>query len=158
MAGPHLGQQLGLGEGLHLGQQRRRVLSGQGAELELEAALVRHDVERGAGGDDAGGDRAMRRIEALLERPAGAELEIPPAQADDDLGGDLERVDALMAERGMAGEAGHDAGVAGLALVAVGDAHGGGLADHRPERHAAGSSSASRSSRRGAPLQPTSSS
>ena len=72
---------------------------------------------------DAGGDRAMGRLEAVGERPAGAELEIAPAQMDDDLGGDLDRVDAQMVERRMAGEAGHAARVAGLALVAVGDPH-----------------------------------
>ena len=103
--GAHRGQQLGLSEGLHLAQQLRCVLPRQRAELELEAALVRHDVERGPGRDDAGRDRAMRRIEALLKRPAGAELEVPPAQVDDDLGRDLERVDAPMTERGVAGKA-----------------------------------------------------
>jgi hypothetical protein len=127
----HLRQELGLGELLHLGEQRRPILPRQGAELELEAALVRHDIERGAGADDAGGDRAMGRIEALLKRAPRAELEVAPPQADDDLRGDLERVDALMIERGMAGESGHHAGIAGLALVGVGRPHGGGLADHR---------------------------
>ena len=68
------------------------------------------------------------------ERPASAELEIAPAQVDDDLGRDLDRVDAQMIERRVAGEAGHAALVAGLALVAVGDPHRGRLADHAAER------------------------
>ena len=66
--------------------------------------------------------------------PRVLELEVAPAQADDDLGCDLDRVDAQMIERRVAGEPGHGAGVARLALVAVGDPHRGRLADHAAER------------------------
>ena len=70
MAGAHLRQKLSLGEGLHLVQERRRVLARQDPELELEAAPGGHDVERGAAVHDARGDRAVRRIEARLEGPS----------------------------------------------------------------------------------------
>ena len=62
-----------------------------------------------------------------------------------------------MIERRVAGEAGHGTGVARLALVAVGDPHGGRLADHAAE----GQRRQARSQmieQRGTPLQPTSSS
>ena len=107
----------------------------QGAELELEAAGVRHDVERRAALDSPVVTVQWGGIEAVGRNgPRARKSRLSPPQADDDLGGDLDGVDALMIERGVAGEPGHAAGVAGLALVGVGDAHAGGLADHAAQR------------------------
>ena len=76
----------------------------------------------------------MGRLELALERPREAELVVQATQLSDDPGRDLDRVHPEVIERRMARQASDGAHVAGLALVAVGEAHPGRLADHAAER------------------------
>ena len=56
-------------------EQSFRVLAGERPKLEFEAALLGHDVERAAAGDDACAHRAMGRLEVGREWTLGAKLE-----------------------------------------------------------------------------------
>jgi hypothetical protein len=76
----------------------------------------------------------MRRLKLRLVRSPGPELVVQATELADDLGRDLDRVHAQMIERRMAGQPPHAAHVARLALVAVGEAHPGRLADHAAGR------------------------
>jgi len=130
---------------LHLRQQRRgmaadlrdegvRVVAREVADLEIEAAVARHDVECGPARDDAGLDRRIGRHEARIERPLVAPAPGEPADVRDDLGRGLDGVDADMGQGRVTLAAVDVAAQALLALVRDHRLHRGGLADDAEPR------------------------
>ncbi len=72
----HLRQEA-LRVGLHLGEERVRIVERQVADLEVELAVARHDVERGAAADDAGVHGRVRDVVGVVERRRGRGTRAP---------------------------------------------------------------------------------
>ena len=99
-------------------KQRIGIVERQVPELEIEAAVARHDVERRAAADHAGVHRRVRA--RRTRRRSRRDRETRRAMLREerhDFAGDLHRVDAARRQRRMRLVAAHAAAVAFLALV-----------------------------------------
>ena len=86
----HRGQEA-RGVALHFGEQRVGIVERQMAELEIERAVARNDVERGAAVDHADVHGRVRHVVRVVAAAAVAESRAPSGEERDDLAGDLRR-------------------------------------------------------------------
>ncbi len=112
-----------------LGQQGVGIVEGQVPKFEIEAAVARHDVERGAAAHHAGVDGRVGYVVGRVVDAAITKTARHVRQERDDLAGDLHGVHAARRQRGMRLVSTHAAAVALLALVRDDQVHAGGFAD-----------------------------
>ena len=103
-------------------------------DLEVELAVARHDVERGAAADDARVDCRVRYVVCVVVLALVAERARDVGEVGDDLAGDLDGVDAERRQRRMRFVSAHAAAPALLALVRDDELHAGRLADDAAQR------------------------
>lgn len=127
--GLHLGFQLFAGIALELVEEVGGLLRADAAELEFEAAVFGHDVQRRAALDGAGMNGGMVDVIEIVERAFLLDAPCHVFQIGDHFGGVLDRVDAGRRQARMSFETAYPAAVAELALVADDDLHAGRLAD-----------------------------
>src|SRR5947208_6612433 len=104
------------------------------ADLEVEPAVPRNDVERGAAADDADMRRRVRDIVSVVAPRTVAKLSRALADVVHDCARNLDRVDATRRERRMRFVAANAAAPAHLAFVRDDQLHPGRLADDAPGR------------------------
>ena len=117
-----------------LGEQRLGIVERQMPELEIEAAIARHDVECGPAAYHAGVNRRVRHVVRGVESAAITEAARHLGQERHDLAGDLHGVDAARRQRRVRLVAAHAAAEAPLALVRDDQPHPGRLADDAARR------------------------
>ena len=100
-----------------LGEQRSGIVSGKAAKLEIERAMVRHDVERSAAANDSGMHSAVADVETAVEWPAVAMPASHPLEEGDCLGSRFHRVHPAGRVGGVRGLSAHRAAIASLSLV-----------------------------------------
>ena len=131
---PHPRQEVGRDEGVDACLQRGRIVLRHIAQIPVEGAVARDDVDGGAAGDRANRQRRLRRIEAALRPRPGARFGGDPADLGDDLGSGDDRVDAAPGRARMPLLPRHPGTEERAALLRVGDLHRGRLADDRQHR------------------------
>lgn len=132
--GLHLRLQRLAGIGFDLGEQGRWVIGADAAEFEIEAAVFRHDVERGAALHGARMDGGVLHVIELVERAFLLDAPCHALEVGDHFGGILDRVDPLGRQARMRFEAAHPAAVTLFALMADDHLHAGRLADDTHHR------------------------
>ena len=129
----HFGQQR-RGKTPDLGKQRIGIVERQVPELEIEAAVARHDVECRPAAYHAGVNRRVGHVVRGVESAAITEAATHLGKEGHDLAGDLHGVDAVRRQRRVHLVAAHAAAEALLALVRDDQAHPGRLTDDAARR------------------------